>query len=138
MAKTLRYREALREMLAADGLLVMQGSNCNEQIPAKLYEYFRARRPILGLADPKGDTGTVMREAGVQHVAQLENAEHVERALSAYLAESRPGAAQMPMAPPLMAMSRRARARTFAALLDEVRSAGSRVQAEHSQARANL
>jgi hypothetical protein len=46
------YGEALNEMLRADGLLLMQGANCNEQIPAKLYEYFRARRPILGLADP--------------------------------------------------------------------------------------
>ena len=41
-----------------------------EQVPAKLYEYFRARRPILGLADPSGDTGRVMRESGVAHIAQ--------------------------------------------------------------------
>jgi glycosyltransferase involved in cell wall biosynthesis len=51
----LPYREALREMMRADGLLVLQAANCNEQIPAKIYEYLRCRRPILGLTDPRGD-----------------------------------------------------------------------------------
>ncbi|MBF1165907.1 MAG: glycosyltransferase, partial [Dechloromonas agitata] len=50
------YRQALAEMLDADGLLVMQAANCNEQIPAKIYEYLRANRPILTLTDPQGDT----------------------------------------------------------------------------------
>jgi len=30
------------EMLRADGLLVLQASNCNDQIPAKAYEYLRS------------------------------------------------------------------------------------------------
>ncbi len=37
------YREALAELVGADGLLLFQASNCNHQIPAKLYEYLRAR-----------------------------------------------------------------------------------------------
>ena len=40
------YEAALNEMLTADGLLIFQASNCNHQTPAKLYEYFRARRPV--------------------------------------------------------------------------------------------
>ena len=67
------YREALREMMRSDSLLVMQGANCNDQIPAKLYEYFRAGRPILGLADPTGDTGLCMLRAGVRQVVPLED-----------------------------------------------------------------
>ena len=46
------YLGALQEMLAADGLLILQASNCNAQVPAKLYEYLRAKRPILALTDP--------------------------------------------------------------------------------------
>ncbi len=37
------YHAALQEMLDVDGLLILQASNCNQQIPAKLYEYVRAR-----------------------------------------------------------------------------------------------
>ncbi len=47
LAPPLPYREALEEMLRADGLVVLQADNCNAQIPAKLYEYLRCRRPIL-------------------------------------------------------------------------------------------
>ena len=57
----LPYREALSEMLLADGLLVFQASNCNHQVPAKVYEYLRCRRPILALTDPAGDTADVLR-----------------------------------------------------------------------------
>ncbi len=53
ISAALPYREALREMLDADGLLLFQASNCNNQVPAKLYEYLRARRPILALTDPE-------------------------------------------------------------------------------------
>ena len=67
------YREALAEMLRADGLLVMQASNCNEQIPAKIYEYLRARRPILGLTDPQGDTAGVLYSAGINRIAPLDS-----------------------------------------------------------------
>ena len=45
------YREALAEMLTVDALLVLQASNCNAQIPAKIYEYLRAGKPILALTD---------------------------------------------------------------------------------------
>jgi glycosyltransferase involved in cell wall biosynthesis len=114
------YREALQEMLRADALLVMQGTNCNEQVPAKLYEYFRAQRPILGLADPQGDTGRVMRDAGVAHVARLEDAAAVEQALVRFVAAVRAGT-EMP--PTLSDMSRRARARALAGLLDDARAA---------------
>ena len=122
------YRAALQEMLRADGLIVMQGSNCNEQIPAKLYEYFRARRPILGLADPEGDTGKAMLGAGIVHVAKLEDADRVEAAIEGYVAALReqPG----PIAA-LPDMSRRARAVELARVLDEARA--SRTTAASSQ-----
>jgi len=36
------YVETLSEMMRADVLLVFQGTSCNDEIPAKIYEYFRA------------------------------------------------------------------------------------------------
>lgn len=66
------YREALVEMLRADGLLVLQAANCNEQVPAKLYEYLRARRPIVALTDAAGDTAGVLHRAGVVDIAPLD------------------------------------------------------------------
>ena len=81
----LPYREALEEMLRADGLLVLQADNCNAQIPAKLYEYLRCRRPILGLTDPVGDTAWALRQAGVQHLACLESQEEIMSVLLRFL-----------------------------------------------------
>lgn len=81
LAPPIPYREALAEMLGADSLLVLQGVACNAQIPAKLYEYLRAGRPILGLADPSGDTARVLLAAGIKDVAPLEELAAVTRTL---------------------------------------------------------
>jgi hypothetical protein len=118
------YREALREMMCSDGLLVMQGANCNDQIPAKLYEYFRARRPILGLADPAGDTGICMQHAGVRHVVPLEDTLRVERALEQHLADLRSKTPIATSPAHIATMSRQARTRAFADLLTAVARAG--------------
>ena len=83
------YNTALQEMLSADGLILFQGENCNHQIPAKAYEYFRAGRPVLGFADPAGDTGRLLHSAGVRHIAALEDRAEVARVLSAFITEIR-------------------------------------------------
>jgi glycosyltransferase involved in cell wall biosynthesis len=118
------YQEALREMLCSDSLLVMQGANCNDQIPAKLYEYLRAGRPILGLADPEGDTGSCMLRAGVTQVVPLEDTMQVEAALERHIAEVRARTFAAPSPDSIAAMSRRARTQALANLLAGV--AGSR------------
>lgn len=79
------YVQALEEMLQADGLLLLQASNCNHQIPAKLYEYLRAQRPILALTDPLGDTAQVLSEAGAGIVAPLNSKEKIVKALREFL-----------------------------------------------------
>lgn len=80
------YRQALAEMLNADVLLVMQAANCNQQIPAKIYEYLRSGKPILGLTDPEGDTAGVLREAGCDAIAKLDAVPEIYRQLRVLLA----------------------------------------------------
>jgi hypothetical protein len=79
------YRQALAEMLSADGLLLFQGYTSNPAVPAKLYEYLRARRPILAMVDAAGDTAAVMRKAGVGRIVPLESSEQIAAALIPFL-----------------------------------------------------
>jgi glycosyltransferase involved in cell wall biosynthesis len=132
----LPYREALAEMLGADGLLVLQAANCNEQIPAKLYEYLRAARPVLALTDAAGDTAGLMRAAGIDTVAPLDDSAQIARALLRFLALARSGRA--PLAAPgfVAAQARAARTVQLAALLDEVANEGANERAHGGPAPA--
>lgn len=112
------YRAALEEMCRADALLVMQASNCNAQIPAKLYEYFRAGRPLIGLTDPAGDTARTLRNAGVTAIASLDDPAAIEALLRATL-EGGTGDAFHPSAEYVRGCSREARTAEFAALLEQ-------------------
>jgi glycosyltransferase involved in cell wall biosynthesis len=114
------YREALREMMRADGLLVMQASNCNAQIPAKIYEYLRAGRPIVGLTDPAGDTAQVLRQAGVTSVAPLDAEEAITGLLQRFVERATDGTSWVAPAKAVRLASRQARAVELARLLDQV------------------
>jgi glycosyltransferase involved in cell wall biosynthesis len=120
VAPALPYRAALAEMLAADGLLVLQAANCNAQVPAKLYEYLRAGRPTLALTDAAGDTAALMRAAAIDTVAPLDDADAIAAALARFIDLARSGRA--PVAAPafVRAQARQARTVQLAALLDEV------------------
>lgn len=118
------YRDALEEMLRADGLLVMQANNCNAQIPAKVYEYLRARRPTLGLADPAGDTAGVLRRAGLPHLAALESADAITATLAAFIDDLRNGRAPLADASAVQQASRHARSEELVRLLDTVAPGG--------------
>jgi len=112
------YRDALAEMLAADGLLVMQAANCNEQIPAKIYEYLRANRPILTLTDPQGDTATTLRAAGATDIARLDSAEDICRILPLFVNAIREGRAVLPSRHAVANASREGRTAELAKLLE--------------------
>lgn len=87
------YRQALQEMLDADGLLIFQASNCNHQIPAKLYEYFRAGKPIFALTDLEGDTGQTLLSAGIENIAPLDDKDALEHQLQVFIEQLQQGAA---------------------------------------------
>lgn len=114
LAPPLPYRDALQEMQCADGLLVLQAANCNEQIPAKVYEYLRAGRPILGLTDPRGDTADLLRRCGVTYLAPLDDAAAIEAILPRFLTDLDGG---RPDPAAVAACSRESRTRELAALL---------------------
>lgn len=110
------YREALTEMLRADALLVMQASNCNDQVPAKVYEYARAGRPIITLTDPAGDTAAVMREFGLGDMAALDDAAAIAALLRRFL-EGGNRAALLPSVHVTRSASRAQRTGELAAVL---------------------
>ena len=109
---------ALEEMLRADGLLVLQASNCNQQIPAKLYEYFRAARPILGLTDPRGDTAGAMRDAGVDTIAPLDSVEGIAHMLNLFITAVASERAPLPRADYVARSTRRCRTEALANALE--------------------
>src|SRR5690606_219295 len=123
IAPSIPYPEAIAEMLIADGLLVLQADNCNEQIPAKLYEYLRAGRPILGLATPEGDTGRKLRELGYPDVVPLESLELIREAIPPFLVSLRDGTVFRPAVTMVQQYSRRSLAGRLAALFNEIRDA---------------
>ncbi|MES2018662.1 MAG: polysaccharide deacetylase family protein [Pseudomonadota bacterium] len=112
------YREALQEMLAADGLIVFQGTPFNTQIPAKIYEYFRARKPILGLVDTRGETARVLRAAGFDAIAEMGDAAAIAPVLERLLEQIRAGQAYVATEELIASSSRTHRARQLAAILD--------------------
>jgi glycosyltransferase involved in cell wall biosynthesis len=117
------YRAALQEMMRADALLVMQGAGCNEQVPAKVYEYLRARRPVLCLADPAGDTQAVLQAAGVRSFARLASADEIAGVLPAFVQAVREGIEPLPDAQHVASASREMRTRALADhLLQAVRA----------------
>lgn len=71
VAPPIPYRQAIAEMMGADLLLVFQGTNFNAQIPAKIYEYLRSGRPVLGLLDKSGDTATQLAQFSSVRIANI-------------------------------------------------------------------
>ena len=73
----LKHVDALRELVAADALILLQGAGANSQVPAKLYEYACAQRPIIGLVASGGDTRDLMLEMGYRGMAEPTNANEI-------------------------------------------------------------
>jgi glycosyltransferase involved in cell wall biosynthesis len=118
LAPPIPYRAALQEMMRSDGLLVLQAANCNEQIPAKVYEYLRCGRPVIALTDPAGDTANLLREAGIGSIVPLDRPEEIADEMACFLQGARRGVAARPATRWVKAASRLERARELAGLLE--------------------
>lgn len=112
------YQEALQEMLRADGLLLFQGESCNRQVPAKIYEYYRSGRPILGLVDPGGISARMLADANVEDVANIADAGDLAGALQTFVSKLSGGRCSGVSPEHAMACSRKSRTKELAALLD--------------------
>ncbi|WBS03220.1 glycosyltransferase [Pseudoduganella sp. SL102] len=134
LAPHIAYRDALAEMLGADGLLVLQATNCNHQIPAKLYEYLRARRPVLALTDATGDTAAALRHAGIDTIGPLDDKAGIQAALLRFLELAEAGHAPLASDEAVAANSRRARTAELARLLNAVTVAVPTTQVKGSEA----
>jgi len=120
LAPAIDYRSALQEMLCAEGLLIFQSAMCNHQIPAKLYEYMRAGRPILALTDPVGSTAASLRLWGGAAIADIADKHDIEHGLLKFIAGIRSGSITGVSAALSQAYSRQARTKELAQLLNEV------------------
>ncbi|MEY3264060.1 MAG: hypothetical protein RL717_1537 [Pseudomonadota bacterium] len=119
-APALPYEQALQEMLGTDGLLIFQGYTSNPAIPAKLYEYFRARRPILALTDRDGETAKLIHREGIGDIAPLEDEAQTVVALTRFLSNIESGQF-IPMSPQRIESFERIHAVSmFAGLFDEL------------------
>ena len=105
-------------MLDAEGLLVLQATSCNRQVPAKVYEYLRARRPIFAMTDPEGDTAALLRSEGVETIVPLNSAVDIAAGLLKFLTEIKTERTNRKA--DVSHLSRRFRTKELAALLDSV------------------
>jgi peptidoglycan/xylan/chitin deacetylase (PgdA/CDA1 family)/glycosyltransferase involved in cell wall biosynthesis len=125
IAPPIPYRQAIAEMMAADLLLVFQGSQFNTQIPAKIYEYLRTGRPVVGLVDKTGDTAAQLRMFEGVALADIDDAVDIEAVLRGWFADqAASGGALMFNRSAILAYSRKAQAILLARTLSELAGTG--------------
>jgi glycosyltransferase involved in cell wall biosynthesis len=75
------YKQALQAMSRSDVLLLFQGPSCDNQIPAKLYEYLRIGKPILGLTTEKGETGRLIAATGGGLIVPIDSVPQISQVI---------------------------------------------------------
>ncbi|OKY26718.1 glycosyltransferase [Thalassotalea sp. PP2-459] len=70
---SISYMESLKEMMAADALLVIQGPLFRNQIPGKLFEYIRSTLPILALTSKTGATADLLQNVDMAYSGEFSN-----------------------------------------------------------------
>lgn len=114
------YQQALAEMLSVDGLLIFQGKDSNPAIPAKLYEYIRASRPIFALVDSRGETANTLRGSGLGTLVPLDSTDQIAAGLLMFLEQVRNGTALVADSAEIARHSRKNRALELAKVFDDV------------------
>ena len=110
-------------MRAADVLLVaVQRVEHNEGVtPAKMFEYLSLGIPVLGLAPPEGDLGTILRETGGGGVFLHEDAEGIAAFITHHAARVAQGLpAPQPVPAVLQRYDRRRLTERLAAVFERV------------------
>ncbi|MEL7537972.1 MAG: glycosyltransferase [Pseudomonadota bacterium] len=113
----LPYEKAIREMVSADGLLVFQGTIYNHAMPAKVYEYLYARRPMLGIVDKAGETNHALGEMGITATADIADPDEIADKLEEFLTELGNGSYSLPSDSIVKKYSRRSQVMVLSQLL---------------------
>jgi glycosyltransferase involved in cell wall biosynthesis len=115
------YLQSVRAMIDADVLLLLDSPRRRTGVPAKLYEYIGAGRPILALAEHESDVAWVLRESGLPHrVAPPLDPEAIRRAFAELLRDPAISCCGAPNRPRPARFARRHLAGELAALLDSL------------------
>jgi glycosyltransferase involved in cell wall biosynthesis len=115
------YRECLKSMTEADVLLLMHTPKYAHGLPAKVFEYVGARRPVLVMSDHAGDIGQVLHEAGILHrIAPLRDPARIAQALAELARELKRGTPVVAEAGGTASFTREAMAGRFAEQLDNM------------------
>jgi hypothetical protein len=114
----LPYEEALQEMVAADALLVFQGTEFNHAVPAKIYEYLFARRPMFAILDRTGETYRVLSELNVHSAASISDVDEIGERFWSFVDDVRHGRVPLPPRAVVDSYSRKAQTRKLGALLE--------------------
>jgi glycosyltransferase involved in cell wall biosynthesis len=113
------YAEAIERMSRADILLLVHTPDYKIGVPAKLYEYLGAGRPILALADPDSDVAWVLRESKVLHrIALPRDVPRIRQALVELVSDVSAGRPAVPDKDALAQFTRERMAQRVAACLD--------------------
>lgn len=114
------YVDALAECFKVDALMVIQGGKFNNQIPAKVYEYFRVGRPIVGLVDLEGETAKVLKKMGCESIFPMTSIKIINNGLKKLVDNLAQGKVFVPELAAVTQYSRHSRARELGKNLDEV------------------
>ena len=119
------YGEAIQRMLRADILLLVHSPGFRFSVPAKLYEYLGAGRPILALAEPDGDIAWALRESKVLHrIAPPRDVPRIRQALVELVCEVQAGRPAVPDPTARLQFTRERMAQRVAECLDLCLAAG--------------
>jgi glycosyltransferase involved in cell wall biosynthesis len=116
------YRESLARMKAADVLLLMEPPGRNLGVPAKLFEYVGAGRPILAATGGSPDLEAVLKQSGAPcRLVGSTDVAAIRRALLELIHGVAAGAIAPGPEEGKKAFTREAMAGRLAAILDELR-----------------
>ena len=115
---SLPYHQSLADCASAHALLLLQGDTCNHQIPAKLYEYLRLKKPLLALTHRDGDTGLVLKDSSAAMVVDLKDEQELLRKLPEFFRLVREGQHPIPAGDFVAKFSRQRQAEVLSDYLD--------------------
>ena len=100
-------------------LLLLQGASCNQQIPAKLYEYLYCQRPLLALCHKDGEVAALCQQHNLGIWADIDDATAIAAALLQLLAQLKNNSARVLSAQELVLYSRQHQARRLLKLMQQ-------------------